>query len=63
MKMSGTSMASPQVANLAAKLLAKNPGLTPSQLVQLIAKGSEPSAEDERIRLIHPARSLSLAVR
>ena len=61
MKMSGTSMASPQVANLAAKLLAKNPGLTPPQLVQLIASGSEPSTEDGKIRLIHPARSLSLA--
>lgn len=60
MKMSGTSMASPQVANLAAKLLAKNPALTPKQLVQLIASGAEPSSEDPQIRLIHPARSIDL---
>ena len=61
MKMSGTSMASPQVANLAAKLLALHPELTPREIVAIITAGSEPSEEDPKILLIHPARSLSLA--
>ncbi|MGK2855585.1 MAG: S8 family serine peptidase [Thermoanaerobaculia bacterium] len=61
MKMSGTSMASPQVANLAAKLLALHPKLTPQQLIAMITAGSERSEEDPEIRLIHPAKSLSLA--
>src|SRR5581483_1453988 len=36
MKMSGTSMASPNVANLAGKLLAVNPKLSPEQLKRII---------------------------
>ncbi|HYR28570.1 MAG TPA: S8 family serine peptidase [Thermoanaerobaculia bacterium] len=54
-RMSGTSMSSPQVANLAAKLLALDPSLTPAQLIALIGKGA-----DEK-KLIHPARTLLLA--
>jgi hypothetical protein len=61
LKFSGTSMASPNVANLAAKLIASNPKLTPSEVVKLIAAGAEPSAEDPNIKLINPKRSLSLA--
>jgi hypothetical protein len=60
LKMSGTSMASPQVANLAAKLLAVNPKLKPAELIKLISEGSEPSAEDAKIRLINPKKSLAL---
>jgi subtilisin family serine protease len=60
LKMSGTSMASPQVANLAAKLLAVNPKLKPAELIKLITEGSEPSAEDAKIRLINPKKSLAL---
>jgi DNA-binding NarL/FixJ family response regulator len=56
-KMSGTSMAAPQVANLAAKLLALNPRLTPTQLIRLIARGAEPSAEDPKIRSSTRARA------
>ena len=41
MKFSGTSMASPAVANLAGKLLALNPKLTPTDLVKLIKKSAE----------------------
>jgi subtilisin family serine protease len=46
MKMSGTSMASPNVANLAAKLIALDPSLTPVQVIELIKKGATAS-EDE----------------
>jgi Subtilase family len=58
-KESGTSMAAPQVTNLAAKLLAVAPRLTPTQLIALIRDGSTAS-EDGRRHLIDPARSLQL---
>lgn len=58
-KYSGTSMASPNVVNLAAKLLALEPGLTVEQVVGLIKLGAERSA-DGRINLINPKRSLAL---
>jgi hypothetical protein len=41
MKMSGTSMASPNAANLAAKLLAIDPSLTPPEVIALIKKGAD----------------------
>lgn len=63
LKMSGTSMASPQVANLAAKILAVNPKLKPAEVIKLIAAGSEPSAEDPNIRLINPKKTLALVSR
>ena len=59
MKYSGTSMASPNVANLAAKLLAVEPRLTVAQVIDLIKQGAERS-KDGRINLIHPRRSLEL---
>lgn len=61
MNFSGTSMASPQVANLAGKILAVNPSLSPEQVIDLIRQGATPSEEDPNILLIHPARSLELA--
>ncbi len=60
MNFSGTSMASPQVANLAAKLLALKPTLKPAEVIDLIRKGATPSEEDPAILLIHPAASISL---
>lgn len=60
--LSGTSMASPQVANLASKLLAVNPGLTPQQLIALIVDTAEPSADGRR-RLMHPKKALAAAAR
>jgi subtilisin family serine protease len=59
MEMSGTSMASPNVANLAGKLLAINPDLSVNELVDLILRGCELS-EDGRINLINPRKSVAL---
>ncbi|AOS44671.1 Subtilisin [Lacunisphaera limnophila] len=59
MKYSGTSMASPNVANLAAKLIALDPALTVEQVTGLIQLGAERSA-DGRINLINPKRSFAL---
>jgi subtilisin family serine protease len=64
-KFSGTSMASPQVANLAAKLLALKPALTPLQLKALILDGAErqPGRDGKpgRVNLLNPRKSLELA--
>jgi subtilisin family serine protease len=62
-KWSGTSMASPQVVNLAAKLLAKYPALTTDQLRRLILDGSDPKSigGDREIRLMNPKRSFEIA--
>jgi subtilisin family serine protease len=60
--LSGTSMASPQVANLAAKLLAVNPKLTPVELIKIIESTAERSADGRR-NLINPKQALATAVR
>ena len=57
---SGTSMAAPQVANLAGKLLALNPTLTPAALINLIVGTAERTADGRRV-LIHPKNALSSA--
>jgi hypothetical protein len=54
-KLSGTSMASPQVANLAAKLFALDPTLTPEEVKGLILAAAERSG---RVNWIHPANSV-----
>jgi subtilisin family serine protease len=59
-KFSGTSMASPAVANLAAKLFAVDPSLTPEKAKSLILDGSTPS-EDGRRKLMNEKRSVELA--
>lgn len=56
---SGTSLAAPQVANLAAKLFALNPKLTPTEVIKLILDGSTKSADDKRL-LINPKASVAL---
>jgi subtilisin family serine protease len=58
-KLSGTSMASPNVTNLAAKLFALDSSLTPAQAIELI-KGGATVSEDGRRHLIDPRRSVEL---
>jgi hypothetical protein len=58
-RFSGTSMASPNVVNLAAKLIALDPKLTPAQTIHLIVAGATPS-EDGRRHNIDPKRSVEL---
>lgn len=59
MRFSGTSMASPNVVNLAAKLIALDPKLTPEQTIALMKKGATPSA-DGRLHLINPRATVEL---
>lgn len=61
MKLNGTSMSSPQVLNLAGKLLTVKPDLTPKQLRDLIINGADDrKAGDRTVKLINPKRSLEL---
>jgi hypothetical protein len=56
LKFSGTSMASPQVANLAGKLFAMKPTLTPVEVKALILNGAE---RQGRVNLINPKATLA----
>lgn len=56
--LSGTSMAAPQAANLAAKLLAVKPELSPRQLIEVMVATAE-SSVDGRRRLMHPKKALA----
>ena len=57
LKFSGTSMASPQVTNLAAKLLALDPKLSPEDAKALILSGCD---RNGRVNLVNPAKSVDL---
>jgi len=59
LRLSGTSMAAPNVVNLAAKLFALDPTLTPAQTVDLIRRGAT-TTEDGRRHLIDEQRSVAL---
>jgi subtilisin family serine protease len=60
MKLSGTSMAAPNVTNLAAKLWATNPKLTVEQVKQYIVQSAdEKKSGDKTIRLMNPKASMS----
>jgi subtilisin family serine protease len=59
LKLSGTSMASPNVTNLAGKLFALDPALTPTQVIALITDGATCS-DDGRRNLIDEKRSVEL---
>ncbi len=55
---SGTSMAAPQVANLAAKMLAVKPDLSAPEAIAIIKNTAEKTADGRRT-LIHPAKALA----
>ena len=57
---SGTSMASPQVANLAAKILAVDPALKPTQVIALIRDTAQRTPDGRRV-LIDPAKAVAAA--
>jgi hypothetical protein len=59
LKLSGTSMASPNVVNLAAKLIALDPKLTPEQTIALM-KQSATASKDDRVHLIDPEAAVAL---
>ena len=59
-KFSGTSMASPNAGNLAAKILAVNPKLTPPQVIDIIRKTAEKTADGRR-NLIDPKKAIAAA--
>ncbi|MEO6928579.1 MAG: S8 family serine peptidase, partial [Casimicrobiaceae bacterium] len=62
LKESGTSMASPQVANLAGKMLAIDPQLSPRELVDVIV-GTADKTPDGRRTLVNPRRALEAVAR
>lgn len=56
-KFSGTSMASPQVTNLAAKLFALKPDLTVAQVKEAILEGADARG---KVKLVNPRRTAEL---
>jgi len=61
MRMSGTSMASPNAANLAGKILAVKPEMSPPEVIELIKKAADHKPSGDRtILLINPKKTLSL---
>lgn len=60
MKMSGTSMASPNVMNLAAKLITLKPSLKPADVIDLIKKGADRREGDFPYLLMNPKKSVEL---
>jgi subtilisin family serine protease len=61
MKLSGTSMAAPKVANLAAKLYAIDPTLTPLAAIELILAGCDERGQgDRKMKVVNPRRSVEL---
>jgi hypothetical protein len=57
---SGTSMAAPQVVNLAAKILAVSPKLEPGQVIAIIRSTADKTADGRRT-LINPKKALVAA--
>lgn len=57
---SGTSMASPQVAGLAAKMLAVNPQLQPAEVIAIILATADTTADGRRF-LVHQGRAVAAA--
>ena len=60
MKFNGTSMASPNAANLAAKLFALKPTLTVPQVIELMNKGADPMTGYEGRFVINPKKTIEM---
>jgi subtilisin family serine protease len=60
MAKSGTSMASPNVMNLAAKLVTVQPDLGPQELIYLMERGADRLESSEGLKLLNPAASMVL---
>jgi subtilisin family serine protease len=58
---SGTSMSSPQVANLAGKILAVRPELKPTEVIGIIRDTADKTADGRRT-LINPKKALAAAI-
>src|SRR5262249_50360797 len=56
-RLSGTSMAAPSVANLAAKILVLNPSLSPAQVIAVMRETAETTADGRR-HLISPRKAI-----
>ena len=56
---SGMSICTPHVTNLAAKLFALDPSLTPTKVSDLILKGADRSEDGQRV-LINPKRTVAM---
>ncbi len=61
MKLSGTSMAAPNATNLAAKIIALNPKLTTTEVIELMTKGADPMEGYEGRFVINPKKSVGMA--
>jgi len=59
---SGTSMASPQVANLAGKVLAVNPALKPTEVIAVIRDTADKTADGRRT-LVNPKKAVEAALK
>ncbi len=59
--LSGTSMASPNVANLATKMLAVAPSLTPAQVIAIIGETADPIDAPFYGRIAHEERAIARA--
>ena len=60
MKFTGTSMSAPNVTNLAAKLFAIDPSLTPAEVKSLILKGGDHAGSDETLLLVNPRKTVGM---
>ena len=60
MPLSGTSMASPNAANLAAKLVTLEPRLTPERTIGLIKEGADALEDQPELKLLNPKASVEL---
>jgi subtilisin family serine protease len=61
MKFSGTSMAAPNVTNLAAKLFALHPAFKPADVIELLHKGGTPMEGHSELLVINGRRTVELA--